>query len=195
MIGAIPESVWLNSDGNGLRRQGETRMQKTSVKIMLAGAGLALVLAPLAALAAHGKAGLWQITITTEGQNPQMPNMASLPPEVQARMKAMGVQMGGNAITVQHCQTAEEVARDVPPAGTHNKECTMSNVSYTGGSMTADMVCSGNFSGTGHVHFVWDSDEHYAGEVSMTGKMNDEQVTHTQKIEGRWLSAQCTAAQ
>jgi uncharacterized protein DUF3617 len=195
MIGAIPESVWISSNGNGLRRQGEMGMQKKSKKIVLAGAGLALVLAPLAALAAHGKAGLWQITITTEGQNAQMPNMSNLPPEVQARMKAMGVQMGGNQITVQQCRTPEEIARDVPPAGTHNKDCAMSNVSYTGGSMTADMVCSGNFSGTGHVHFVWDSDEHYAGEISMTGKMNDEQVTHTQKIEGRWLSAQCTAAQ
>ncbi|MGB8366279.1 MAG: DUF3617 domain-containing protein [Rhizomicrobium sp.] len=170
-------------------------MRQLSLKIASAGAGLVLLFAPHAAWAAHGKAGLWEITIKMDGQNPNMPDMSKLPPEVRARMKAMGVGANGTGFTVQRCRTPAEAAQDSPPSGAHDKSCTLSNVSYTGGSMTADMTCTGNFTGTGHMHFVWDSDEHYAGEVSMTGTSGGRPMSRTQKIEGRWLSAQCTAAQ
>ena len=76
-------------------------------------------------------------------------------------------------------------------AATQSKSCAMSNVSYKSGAMSADMTCTGAF--TGHMQFVWDSDEHYTGEMSMTGTSGGRSVTRSQKFEGRWLSAQCPA--
>jgi hypothetical protein len=40
----------------------------------------------------------------------------------------------------------------------------------------------------------WDSDDHYTADVSMTGVRNGQTVSDTEKIEGRFLSAQCGAA-
>jgi hypothetical protein len=172
-----------------------TRLKHLPMTLASATACLALVVAPQAANAAHGKAGLWQITVTMGGGNPAMPDMSKLPPEVQARMQAMGMGMHGNTVTTQTCRTPAEVAQDVPPSGSHDRNCTMSNVSYTGHDMNADMTCTGNFTGTGHVHFVWDSNEHFTGDVSMTGSAHGHDISRSQTIEGRWLSADCAAAQ
>ena len=53
-----------------------------------------------AALASHGKIGLWNIAITMGGNMPNMPDMSKLPPEAVARMKAMGMSMGSNTIKI-----------------------------------------------------------------------------------------------
>jgi hypothetical protein len=169
-------------------------MRRRSMKFTLAAAGLALLLAPHTAFAAHNKAGLWQITVRTDAVNANMPDMSKLPPDVQARMKAMGIGVNGNAISMQVCRTAAEGTQDVPPWSGRNKNCTYSHTGFAGGTMDADMTCTGgDFTGTGHVHFVMDSDEHFAGDVEMTGTEHGHQVSHKESIEGRWLSAPCTS--
>ena len=170
-------------------------MLNLSKKFVLGVAGAALLAAPIAALAAHGKAGLWQMTVTIAGTNAHMPDMSSLPPEAQARMKAMGIGMDGNSITIQHCMAATDFATGkIPLSSGRNKNCTNSNVSFDGNRMTADVTCTGSFVGTGHFEANWDSDEHYTAEVSITGTHNGQPVTNHEKIEGRFLSAQCGAA-
>jgi hypothetical protein len=145
-----------------------------------------------AALASHGKIGLWNITITMVGNMPGMPDMSKLPPEAAAQMKAMGMSMGSNAIRVQHCMTAQEVASDVPPANSNrNQSCTTSNIVHTGQTMSADMKCTGDFQGTGHIEITYDSDAHYAGEMKMNGIANGHPMTQDQKMEGSWISASC----
>jgi len=163
-------------------------MMKATLKIAPAVLALAVICAPLTA-AGHGRPGLWRIVITMEGGS----DMSRMPPEAQARMKAMGMGAGGGAVTVQRCRTPQEAAQDTPPAGA-DKSCVVSNAKFAGGVMTADLTCTGNFVGTGHVRFVWDSDTHYAGEVSMSGTTRGHQVSHSQKIDGTWLSAQCPDA-
>lgn len=145
------------------------------------------------ALASHGKAGLWDVTITMGGNAAKMPDISKLPPEAQARMKAMGMSMNGNTMNVQHCMTAQEVAVDKPPTDTHNKDCTVTNSKITGHTMSADMTCHGDFSGTGHMQFTYDSDTHYSGEVSMTGTAAGHPTTQDNKFEGKWVSADCGA--
>jgi hypothetical protein len=170
-------------------------MRALSIKIMSSVAGLAVLLAPYAALAAHGKAGLWQITVKVNGQSVNMPDMSKLPPEVQARMKAMGVAVSSAGVTMQHCMTPQETVLNLPPAGVHDKSCTYSNSGFVNGTMNADVTCTGKFTGTGHVRFVYDSDEHFTEEGSMTGMSGDKQITRSESMEGTWLSAQCPAGQ
>jgi hypothetical protein len=170
-------------------------MLNLSKKIVLGVAGAALLAAPIAALAAHGKAGLWQITVTVGGTNAHMPDMASLPPEAQARLKAMGIGMGGNTVTLQQCMSGVDFSTGKLPmsGGPRNKSCETSNVSFTGSHMSADVTCTGDDAKTGHVEADWDSDDHYTEAATMTETHNGHTVTNSQKMEGRFLSAQCGA--
>ncbi|MBV9991282.1 MAG: DUF3617 domain-containing protein [Alphaproteobacteria bacterium] len=150
----------------------------------------ATILAPGAALAAHGKAGLWEITSTTSGMS------AQLPPEVQARMKAHGIQMpASNTFTVQHCMTAEEVAMDKPPPmGRGAQSCKVQNMKIAGQSVSADMVCNGErMQGTGHFAMTYDAPEHYAGKMSFNMNANGHPMAMTSTMEGRWIAASCGA--
>jgi hypothetical protein len=157
----------------------------------MARAGLALAAAalmPVAALAAHGKVGLWEITT-----HMNMPGMAaSIPPEAMARMKAMGMQMPGNqTFTAQHCMTAEEVAQDKPPPMRSSQDCTASNVSHDAHTFNVDMICKGEMIGQGHASVTYDSDEHYSGTYSFTGSAHGHQTSMSNSFEGKWISADC----
>jgi hypothetical protein len=161
-------------------------------KTIIAGAaGFAILVAGGTALASHGRVGLWSVTMTVEGQARPMPDMSQLPPEAQAHMRAM---MGpnGNAIVTQHCMTTEEVMSDVPHLDPRrNDGCTLSNVVHVGHTMSADMTCTKNFQGAGHIEFTYDSDTHYVGHVVMNGEVHGHQINHATTIDGRWLAADC----
>jgi hypothetical protein len=166
-------------------------MARTATMILLSALGLAL-LAPSAALAGHVRAGLWEITVK---MNSEHMDLSQIPPEALARMKAAGMSMSdlGGSRTFQRCRTPEEAAQDRPPSVDH--DCSLTNVSYGPNGMSADVTCAGHFTGTGHVHFTWDSDVHYAGDVSINGSAHGHEMSNSQHIEGRWLSAQCPAPQ
>jgi hypothetical protein len=165
-------------------------------RVLYFGAIAAGVLAlPMAAFASHGKVGLWQITTTMNMSGmPNMPDMSKLPPEAQAQMKKMGVQMNGNTITTQHCMTAQEVAADRPPAAMqHMKDCTMQNMSFGSGAMNADMVCStGEMTGKGHISVSYSGgDSEYVGSMSFSGTAQGHPINMTNSFQGKWISADC----
>lgn len=165
-------------------------IQKHAVTVVVV--GLTALALTGTALASHGRVGLWNVTVTMSGTTPAMPDFSKLPPEVAERMKAMGISGNGNSITSQHCMTAEEVAADTPHLDSNkNDDCTISNVMHQGNSMSADMSCRGNFKGTGHMQITYDSDTHYAGQMSMTGAINGQPMNREQKFEGRWVAADC----
>ncbi|MGH6876045.1 MAG: DUF3617 domain-containing protein [Rhizomicrobium sp.] len=142
----------------------------------------------MAAFAAHGKPGLWEITTRMN-----MPGMtAQIPPEALACMRAMGVQMpDSRSFTTQHCMTPEEVAADKPPPMRNNKYCTMNNSRFGAHSFTADMTCSGEMQGQGHVSVTYDGDEHYSGNYTFTGSAQGHPQNMTTSFEGKWISADC----
>lgn len=160
------------------------------ISATIASVGLVVAVAvPLAAVASHGKVGLWEIT-----SHMSMPNMsANIPPEALARMKAMGMSMPGNqTFTSQHCMTAEEVASEKPPTPRSNSDCTMANMSHDAHNFTADMTCSSErMQGHGHVAVSFDSDEHYSGTYTFTGTAEGHPQNMTYNFEGRWISADC----
>jgi hypothetical protein len=150
----------------------------------------AAVLLATPALAAHGKAGLWEITTTSSGARLS----AQLPPEVEAKMRARGIKIpSGNTFTVQHCMTAQEVAMDKPPPMSRGAQsCKVQNMKKTGQTVSADMVCSGkSMQGSGHFTMTYDSPEHYAGKMSFSMSANGHPMTMTNTMEGRWISPSC----
>ena len=122
-------------------------------------------LAPAAALAAHGKAGLWSSTTTATipGMSPQ-------------------------TNTTTYCMTPAQVNSDAPMGG--NPDCTYQNVQVSGQTYTADMVCKGQFNATGHFASSYAGDSHY----SATMTINTGGMTMTNSIVGHWVKADCAGA-
>lgn len=122
-------------------------------------------LAPAAALAAHGKAGLWSSTTT---------------------MTVPG--MGPQSHSATYCMTPAQVNSDAPPGD--NPDCTYQNVHVTGQTYTADMVCKGQFNATGHFSSTYSGDSHFTATITIvTGGM-----TMTNNVVGQWVKADCAGA-
>lgn len=124
-----------------------------------------LMFAPLPALAAHGKAGLWSSTTTM--------SMASVPPQTRS---------------ATYCMTQAQVNSDTPPA--NSPDCSYKNVHIDGHAMSADLVCHGSFEATGHFTSTYDGDSHYVAHIAMTTSG----MSMTNTIEGKWLKADCAGA-
>lgn len=153
---------------------------------------VAAVLANLPSTAAaysHGKPGLWTLSMQMDlGQ--AMPNLT---PEQQAMLKARGIDVGGgNTINNDVCITPEQAVQEKPTAEGTQRHCHLENLRHDGKAWDADMVCDGPVLRRGHSHVVYDSDEHYAGEVTMTrdDPRRGPQTT-TSHFSGQWKGADC----
>jgi hypothetical protein len=146
------------------------------------------VVAPGVALAAHGKAGLWNITMTMS-----MPDMPQMPPEAMAMMKARGMKMPGmDPITTQICMTQADVDNDtLPPSRNNEENCQPHILSKTATSMTADMVCTGRMQGTGHIEVSYAGPEHYSSSFSFKGAMEGHATAMSSTSKGDWVKADC----
>jgi len=94
-------------------------------------------------------------------------------------------------MTTQHCMTAADVAADKPPPMRNARSCTMSNVTHDAHSFSADMTCTGEMEGHGHVSVSYDSDVHYSGSYSFSGSAQGHPQSMTTSFEGKWIAADC----
>jgi len=160
-------------------------------KGLLAGSSVAvLMLTSGAALAGHGKAGLWTVTTSIGGMS-----NAQLPPEAMARMKEMGMKMPSmQAIASQICMTQVEVdSNALPPVGKNDMGCTSRVISQTANSVSAETVCNGDMKGTGRMQISYAGAEHYAGSYSFKGTIHDRPMETSSTFKGDWVKADCGA--
>lgn len=150
----------------------------------------ALMLAPGAALAGHGKAGLWTVTTSIGGMSD-----AQLPPEAMARMKEMGMKVPSmQSVASQICMTQAEVDSDaLPPVGKNDMGCTSHVLSQTANSMSAETVCNGEMKGTGRMQISYSGAEHYAGSYNFKGTIHDRPMETSSTFKGDWVKADCGA--
>lgn len=148
----------------------------------------ALTALPPAVFAAHGKAGLWDVTVSIEGM--EMPQVS---PEDMARMKAMGIQMPNrNTISTKHCMTAAEVNSDELTSGTAAEQgCSMTDTKAEGHTLSGDMVCNGTLKGEGHMTLDYDKPEHYSGKMTFNGTAAGQPADITYLYDGKWTSPDC----
>lgn len=143
----------------------------------------ALVLAPGAALAKHGKVGLWNVSTTTD-------LAMAMPPEAMGQMK--GMKMPATTHTSQMCMSAEEVNSDAPPHIDANATgCDTRILSHTGSSMTAEMTCNGSMKGKGHMQISYSGEEHYSGSYNFQGTVEGNAANMTSSFRGDWVKADC----
>jgi hypothetical protein len=152
--------------------------------------GAAVFLAPGAALAAHGKVGLWTITSTMK-----MANAPQIPPEVVAMMKKRGVNVPqpGQPYVSQMCMTADQVNADKPPAMTTGQiSCKTKVLSQSASSMKSEVVCHGeNMDGVGHSEINWNGNEHYMGNYNFKGTTQGQANEISTTYKGDWVKADC----
>lgn len=148
-----------------------------------------IVLLPAAAFAAHGRAGLWNVTSTM-----QMANTPQMPPEAMAMMKSRGMKMPGmgQPMTMQMCMTQEQVNGDVPPA-MHNRgeNCSAKVLSQTATSMKSEVTCHGRMEGVGHAEMNWRGNEHYEGTYNFKGTMEGRPQDISTRYSGDFVKADC----
>ena len=146
----------------------------------------ALILAPGAALAGHGKAGLWNTSSTT--------NMAlAMPPDVAAKMKAMGMKMpAAQTTTSQMCMSQAEVDSNAPPHIDQGATgCVTKVVSATASGITAQMTCNGRMKGTGQMKTTYRGAEHYEGSYDFKGTVEGNPTNMSTTFRGDWVKADC----
>ena len=151
----------------------------------------AIILMPAAALAAHGKPGLWNISSTME-----MGSMPQMPPEAMAMMKQRGMKMpgmGSQPIVTQICMTQEQVNGDKPPMNNRQENCTTKLLNQTSTSMTSEVTCHGRMEGVGRAQMSWRGNEHYEGTYSFRGTMEGRPQQISTHYTGDFVKADCGA--
>jgi len=150
-----------------------------------------LVLVPAAALAAHGRVGLWTVTTSM-----QMSNMPQISPEAMAMMKQRGMQMPGmgQPMTTQICMTQEQVIADKPPAMSNREEsCDTKVLNQSPSLMESSVSCHGRMNGVGHIKIIWRGNEHYEGTYNFKGVMDGQPHEMTTHYSGDYVKSDCGA--
>ncbi len=150
-------------------------------------AGVALILAPVAAMAAHGRPCLWTVTSTMD-----MPDMPQLPPQALEMMKARGMPMPGKAFTTQMCMTQEQVNADKPPAmRNEDVSCDTKVLSATPSAMHTQVTCKGRVNGVGDMQIAWRGTDHYEGTYTFKGTAGGRPQNMSTRYTGDFVKADC----
>jgi hypothetical protein len=160
-------------------------------KWISAAAVTALLLAPVAAYAAHGRPGLWKITSDTK-----LAAMPKMPPEAMAMMKARGMQMPGmgQPIVTQICMTQEEVNMDHPPAMDRDgQSCTSKVLSQSATAVSTEVTCHGRVDGKGRAQVSWRGTDHYQGTYNFKGTMEGKVQEISTSYTGDFVKSDCGA--
>ncbi len=174
-------------------------------------AGLLLALLALLALPVQAQQrpapGLWEHQMTMGGPGGQVApemaemqrQMAAMPAEQRKQMEAMmaarGIQLGaagGTGITVKHCLTPEQAARDELPQ--HDPNCRQTRMERSGNRIRFAFACTGRPGGSGEGEFVMHGDKAYDGRMTMlaaAGAPGDAPRQVEMSMKARWLAADC----
>jgi hypothetical protein len=128
---------------------------------MAAIAGVAVLALCVFAWAQSRKPGLWEVTSTMTWDKSPFP----------AGMGAHGGAMGGGPHTMQMCVTQEQIDKYGGPQPQTQRDCQLTNIEKKPNGMTAEMTCSGAFSGKGTVTNSWTGDSRSHSKIHFVGAM------------------------
>jgi hypothetical protein len=136
------------------------------------------------------KMGLWQNTVTNTMSGLQ------LPPDVVAKMQAMGRPIPGSTprtMVMQSCVTQDNWRKSFTDMQ-QNKNCQITNLKQTTTSMSGDLSCT-TAEGTtrGHVEAAFSGQEKMNGKVHMeiTTSRQPEPIVMDTTFEGEYQGADC----
>jgi hypothetical protein len=136
------------------------------------------------------KTGLWQNTVTNTMTGLQ------IPPEVAAKMQAMGRQMPGAAprtTVTQSCVTPDKAQKSWSDMIGKNN-CQFTNVHQSSTGMSGDVACTmAEGSSKGHIDAKYSSDEKVSGKVHMevTTQRQTDPIVMDVVFESLYQGADC----
>lgn len=147
---------------------------------------------PQMALAGHGKAGLWKITISVDDTH-----MGSLSTADQAQLRAKGLDVNSaNTLVAERCMSAAEVASNSIAAGaSQSPGCSFKDLGMQDQTYRGELVCTQEPKGHGQMRITYDKPEHYTGTMLFSGASGGQAVTLTYRYNGQWVSADCGKVQ
>ena len=110
------------------------------------------------------KPGLWEMTTTMNWQKSPLPPGVTLPPGMASPFSAM-------THTSQVCLTQAMIDKYGAPMAQTKGDCQINNVVLKPTGMTANMVCSGQITGTGTIESTFAGPDRAKGKVHFTGTM------------------------
>jgi hypothetical protein len=137
------------------------------------------------------KMGLWQNTVTNTMTGLQ------IPPEVAARMQAMGRQMPGAAprtTVTQSCLTPEKWQKAWSDMVGKNSNCQFSNLQQTATSMSGDIACTTPEGlSKGHMEATFSGQEKANGKMHMdiTTKRQEQPIVMDVVFESVYQGSDC----
>lgn len=149
------------------------------------------------------KAGLWEITTenqTVDGKT--MPDMSAqmaeqlkkMPPEMrkqmEAHMKAKGVQMTPGQTGVRLCLTREMLNRDNWQQSQAQSDCRNTEMNRSGNTMKWKFKCTQPPS-EGEGETTFQGSDGYVTEMRVQSQRQGQPRLMTMKHRGRWLGADC----
>jgi len=170
-----------------------TRLTRTSLLLALCCLAGAIARAQDKPSTPPIKMGLWESTVTSNISGIQ------LPPDIVAKLQAMGRPVPGGAHTLvsQGCMTPDEWTKVMERMNSGNQsKCTFTNGTITSQKISFDMSCASERGGvfTGNFEINIDDDEHSHGSVHMKtegGGPNGQPVTVDTTLNSHFISADC----
>jgi Protein of unknown function (DUF3617) len=150
--------------------------------------GAAVLGLSLFAWAQSRRPGLYEITANmTWQQSPFPANMPAMP--------AGHSPFGGGPHTSQVCVTQEQIDKYGTPPPQTRGGCEVTNIDKKPNGMTAEMVCSGQFSGKGTIEASWTDAEHSTSKVHFVGAMqmgpNSKPIEWTMESTSTYKGTDC----
>ncbi len=139
------------------------------------------------------KMGLWESTVTSKIGG------LTIPPDVAARLEAMGRPVPGSTphtVVTQSCMTKEEWAKSIERLNNNEAKCAYTNRTFTAQKFSFDMSCASEHGGvfSGHFEMLVDDDEHTHGTVHMKSEAagpNGQTMTIDTTLASHYLAADC----
>jgi uncharacterized protein DUF3617 len=163
-------------------------MKISRIALIIAGLSVSVI-----ANAAPGlKPGQWDMAVKVD-----MPEMPKLSAAQMAQMKQMGIKMpaAGEPMHVQQCITPAQASLKEPINTSQGKDgCVVKNYRHSGNTASGDMVCNGDFKGTGRFEMTLNGDTSYSSKWSMKGIAKGGQpFNQSSESSGTWVKAACDA--
>lgn len=179
-----------------------------ALNVMVAAAALASALAAAPAHAQKLAPGLWEHSMTMKSADPRMAEgmarmqkeMAAMPAEQRKQMEAMmaaqgmnlGAGAGGPAMSVKHCLTPEQAARDEMPPPAEG-DCKQTSMQRSGNTLRMKFACTGKRPVTGEGEYTVESPKAHRGRTVVDTQEGGKTVRMEMDHSGRWLAADCGA--
>lgn len=151
-------------------------------------ATLAAAPATTPAMAATGRAGLWNVTTALRASSFTVaPGLAAM-----LRRTGFNMPMAGQPLASQMCMTPVEVDDDQPPhMNPRDYDCSSRVTGRRGPLMRVESVCHGRREGVARAQIAWRGGDHFDGTYAFRGRISGRPARFDLAFSADWAGPDC----